>query len=49
MSRHMNQIYFEYYEFDIKVVRILIATEYLNVNVVMSKNESEYIVKFQYC
>ena len=49
MSTYINQTYLEWYEFDGNVVRILIATcTYQSINVVVSMNESEFIVKFQY-
>ena len=45
----MNQPHFKWYEFDVNVVRILIAIfTYNKHNVVVSINESEHIVKFQY-
>ena len=45
MVRFMIQTYFKWYEFDVNVVRILIATcTYKSM-----LNESQYIVKFQYC
>ena len=43
----MNQTYFERYEFDVKVVDILIAACSYEINVVVSMNESKYIIKFQ--
>ena len=43
----MNQIYFEWYEFDICVVGILIATCTYKP-IVVSTNESESVIKFQY-
>ena len=46
-KRLMNQTYFERYEFDVKVVNILIATCSYEINVVVSMNESKYIIKFQ--
>ena len=46
----MNQTYFEWYELDVNIVRLLISNyTYLEINIIVSMNESEYIVKFQYC
>ena len=45
----MNQTYFEWYELDVKVVHMLIATCTYEINIVVSINESECLVKFQYC
>ena len=43
----MNQTYFEWDEFDVNIVHILIATCTLQINVKVSINESEeHIVKF---
>ena len=39
----MNQTYFEWYEFDVNVARILIATCNLEINVVWSMNDSEQL------
>ena len=47
----MHQTYFEWYEyeFDVNVVLIVITTcAYKSTNV-LSTNESEEIIKFQYC
>ena len=47
---NMNQTYFEWYEFDVNVLRILIAfCTYKSTLVVVSTNALEYMVKFQYC
>ena len=48
MSRLMNQTYFECYEFDVNVVLVVIATNTINTILVVSTNELEYTVKFQY-
>ena len=45
----MNQTYFKWFEFDVNVVHILITACTYEINVVVSTNQSEYIVKFQYC
>ena len=46
----MNQTYYEWYELDVNVVRILTATcIYKSTLVVVSMNESQYVVNFQYC
>ena len=37
----MNRTSFKWYEFDVNVIN--------QINVVVSTNESGYIVKFQYC
>ena len=50
ISRLMNQIYFEWYEFEANVVSVVIAIcTYKSTLVVVSTNESESIIKFQYC
>ena len=43
----MNQTYFQWYEFDVNVVLILIATSTYKSTLVVSMNKLEYIVKFQ--
>ena len=48
MSRLMNQTFFEWYEFDVNVAHILIATCTYEINVVVSTNASEYMAEFQY-
>ena len=45
----MNQKYFQWYEFDVNIVLILIATSTYKSTLVVSMNELEYIDKFQYC
>ena len=42
----MNQTYFEWYELDVKVVHMLIATWTYEINIVVSINQSEYLDKF---
>ena len=44
-----SQTYLDWYEFDANVVRILIATCSYQINIVVSANESKYIVKLRYC
>ena len=50
MSRQLiSQTYFEWYEFYVNIVRILIATSaYESTLLWVGINESEYLVKFQY-
>ena len=46
----MNQTYYECYEFDVNIVRILIvACIYKSTLYWVSMNESDYIVKLKYC
>ena len=46
MSRLVNQTYFEWYEFDVNTVHILITTCTYEINVIVSMKESEYIVTY---
>ena len=50
ISRLRNQTIFGWYQFDVNVVRVPIATYKLQINMSGDyENESEYIVKFKYC
>ena len=44
--RLINQTYFKWYEFEVNVVRKLIATCTYKINIVVGINASEFIVNF---
>ena len=48
MSKLMKQTYLKWYQFNVNIAHILLATCTYKKKVVVSTNESDYIVKFQY-